>query len=137
MCVDAEGWYHTGDVGYADKDGYFYIVDRVKAFIKCNAYEVAPAELEALLVSHPAVAEAAVIAVPHPRWAERPLLIVTPCPDRRPDRDDLLAFLAERFPRWMIPDDVVVLDDLPHTATGKLMKTRLREMFREHKLPER
>ena len=88
-------------------------------------------------MAHQDVAEAAVIAIPDPRWAERPLLIVTPRSGRRPLRDDLLAFLAPRFPRWMLPDDVVVLDELPHTATGKLMKTRLREMFRNHKPPGR
>jgi fatty-acyl-CoA synthase len=78
-----------------------------------------------------------VVAVPHPRWAERPLLIVTPRRDCRPQCSDLLAFLGERFPHWMLPDDVVVLDELPHTATGKVMKTQLREMFRNHPLPER
>jgi fatty-acyl-CoA synthase len=82
------------------------------------------------------VAEAAVIAIPHPRWGERPLLIVTPRPDCRPERDTLLALLAEHFPRWMLPDDVVVIDELPHTATGKVMKTRLRELYAGHKPPQ-
>jgi fatty-acyl-CoA synthase len=135
--VDTDGWFHTGDVATIDPDGYMQIMDRRKDVIKSGGEWISSIDLENMAVAHADVAEAAVIAVPHPRWAERPLLIVTPCPDRRPDRDDLLAFLAERFPRWMLPDDVVVLDELPHTATGKLMKTRLREMFREHKLPER
>jgi fatty-acyl-CoA synthase len=86
-------------------------------------------------MAHPDVAEAAVIAVPHPRWNERPLLVVAPRPGRRPERDALIAYLAERFPRWMLPDDVAFLDELPHTATGKIMKTRLRETFASHKLP--
>ncbi len=77
------------------------------------------------------------IAVPHPRWGERPLLIVAPRPDRHPKRDGLIEFLGQQFPRWMLPDDVVVVQELPHTATGKLMKTRLREMFRDHELPDR
>ena len=82
------------------------------------------------------VAEAAVIAIPHPRWGERPLLIVTPRPDCRPERDALIALLAENFPRWMLPEDVVVIDELPHTATGKIMKTRLREMYADYKPPQ-
>jgi fatty-acyl-CoA synthase len=135
--VDTDGWFHTGDVATIDPDGYMQIMDRRKDVIKSGGEWISSIDLENAAVGHADVAEAAVIAVPHPRWAERPLLIVTPCPDRRPDRDDLLTFLAQRFPRWMLPDDVVVLDELPHTATGKLMKTRLREMFRDHKLPER
>jgi acyl-CoA synthetase (AMP-forming)/AMP-acid ligase II len=135
--VDTDGWFHTGDVATIDPDGYMQIMDRRKDVIKSGGEWISSIDLENAAVAHADVAEAAVIAVPHPRWAERPLLIVTPCLDRRPDRDDLLAFLAERFPRWMLPDDVVVLDELPHTATGKLMKTRLREMFRDYKLPER
>jgi acyl-CoA synthetase (AMP-forming)/AMP-acid ligase II len=135
--VDTDGWFHTGDVATIDPDGYMQIMDRRKDVIKSGGEWISSIDLENAAVAHADVAEAAVIAVPHQRWAERPLLIVTPCPGRRPDRDDLLAFLAERFSRWMLPDDVVVLDELPHTATGKLMKTRLREMFRNHKLPER
>ena len=77
------------------------------------------------------------IAVPHPRWGERPLLIVAPRSGCLPYRDDLIALLDRQFPRWMLPDDVVTVPELPHTATGKLMKTRLREMFRDHKLPDR
>ena len=88
-------------------------------------------------VANDDVAEAAVIAVPHPRRGERPLLIVAPRPGCQPDRDGLIAFLAREFPRWMLPDDVVVVPELPHTATGKLMKTRLRKMFRDHRLPDR
>ena len=113
------------------------IMDRRKDVIKSGGEWISSIDLENVAIAHPEVAEAAVVAVPHPRWAERPLLIVTPRPDCRPRRDDLLAFLGERFPHWMLPDDVVVLDELPHTATGKVMKTRLREMFRDHPLPER
>ena len=77
------------------------------------------------------------VAVPHPRWGERPLLIVAPRSGHHPDRNGLIALLARDFPRWMLPDDVVVVPELPHTATGKLMKSRLREMFRDHKSPDR
>jgi fatty-acyl-CoA synthase len=135
--VDEDGWLRTGDVATIDPDGYMQILDRRKDVIKSGGEWISSIDLENAAIAHPDVAEAAVIGVPHPRWAERPLLVVTPLPDCRPQRDDLLAFLAERFPRWMLPDDVVVLVELPHTATGKVMKIRLREMFRDHPLPER
>jgi fatty-acyl-CoA synthase len=112
-------------------------MDRRKDVIKSGGEWISSIDLENAAIAHPDVAEAAVVAVPHPRWAERPLLIVTPRPDCRPQRNDLLAFLGGRFPQWMLPDDVVVLDELPHTATGKIMKAQLREMFRDHPLPER
>jgi 3-(methylthio)propionyl---CoA ligase len=135
--VEKDGWFHTGDVATIDPDGYMQIMDRRKDVIKSGGEWISSIDLENAAVAHADVAEAAVIAVPHPRWAERPLLIVTPRPQCHPERDDLIAFLAERFPHWMLPDDVAVLDEMPHTATGKVMKTRLREMFRDHKLPER
>jgi fatty-acyl-CoA synthase len=135
--MDEEGWFRTGDVATIDPDGYMQIMDRRKDVIKSGGEWISSIDLENAAIAHPDVAEAAVVAVPHPRWAERPLLVVTPLPECRPQCDDLLAFLAERFPRWMLPDDVVVLDELPHTATGKVMKIRLREMFRNHQLPER
>ena len=135
--VDKDGWFHTGDVATIDPDGYMQIVDRRKDVIKSGGEWISSIDLENAAIAHPDVAEAAVVAVPHPRWAERPLLIVTPRSQSVPKREDLIAFLAERFPHWMVPDDVVVLDELPHTATGKVMKTRLREMFLDHKLPER
>jgi fatty-acyl-CoA synthase len=135
--VDKDGWFCTGDVATIDPDGYMQIMDRRKDVIKSGGEWISSIDLENAAIAHPDVAEAAVVAVPHPRWAERPLLIVTPRADCRPHCDDVLAFLGERFPRWMLPDDVVVLDELPHTATGKVMKTRLREMFRDHALPER
>jgi acyl-CoA synthetase (AMP-forming)/AMP-acid ligase II len=135
--VEKDGWFHTGDVATIDPDGYMQIMDRRKDVIKSGGEWISSIDLENAAVAHADVAEAAVIAVPHPRWAERPLLIVTPRPQCHPERDDIIAFLAERFPHWMLPDDVAVLDEMPHTATGKVMKTRLREMFRDHKLPER
>jgi fatty-acyl-CoA synthase len=135
--VDKDGWFHTGDVVTIDTDGYMQIVDRRKDVVKSGGEWISSIDLENAAVGHPDVAEAAVIAISHPRWGERPLLVVAPRPQCRPQRDDLIAFLAGHFPRWMLPDDVVVLDELPHTATGKLMKTRLREMFQDHRLPER
>ena len=135
--VQADGWLHTGDVAAIDADGYMQIVDRSKDVIKSGGEWISSIDLENAALAHDDVAEAAVIAVPHPRWGERPLLIVAPRPGRLPDRNDLIALLAHRFPRWMLPDDVVTVPELPHTATGKLMKTRLREMFGDHKLPDR
>jgi acyl-CoA synthetase (AMP-forming)/AMP-acid ligase II len=135
--VEADGWLHTGDVAAIDADGYMQIVDRSKDVIKSGGEWISSIELENAALAHKDVAEAAVIAVPHPRWGERPLLIVAPRPGCRPNRDDLIALLARQFPRWMLPDDVVTVAELPHTATGKLMKTRLREMYRDHKLPDR
>jgi 3-(methylthio)propionyl---CoA ligase len=134
--VQADGWLHTGDVAAIDADGYMQIVDRSKDVIKSGGEWISSIDLENAALAHDDVAEAAVIAVPHPRWGERPLLIVAPRPGRLPDRNDLIALLAHQFPRWMLPDDVVTVPELPHTATGKLMKTRLREMFRDHKLPD-
>ena len=135
--VEKDGWFHTGDVATIDAEGYMQIMDRRKDVIKSGGEWISSIDLENAAVGHDDVAEAAVIGVPHSRWAERPLLIVTARPGRAPQCDALIAFLAQRFPRWMLPDDVVVLDELPHTATGKVMKIRLREMFRDHKLPER
>jgi len=135
--IEADGWFHTGDVATIDPDGYMQITDRRKDVIKSGGEWISSIDLENAAVAHDDVAEAAVIAGPHPRWGERPLLIVAPAAGRNPDRDGLIALLAREFPRWMLPDDVVIVPELPHTATGKLMKTRLREMFRDHQLPDR
>jgi acyl-CoA synthetase (AMP-forming)/AMP-acid ligase II len=131
--VEPDGWFHTGDVATIDPDGYLQLTDRRKDIIKSGGEWISSIDLENAAVAHEDVGEAAAIAVPHPRWGERPLLIVTPragLPQgRKPERDALIAFLAEHFPRWMLPDDVLVVNELPHTATGKIMKTRLRELY--------
>ena len=137
--VEPDGWFHTGDVASIDPDGYMQISDRRKDVIKSGGEWISSIDLEVAVMAHGDVGEAAAIAIPHPRWGERPLLIVTPRPGmpagRRPEKDALIAFLGERFPRWMLPDDVVVVDELPHTATGKVMKTRLRELYASHTPP--
>ena len=127
--VEPDGWFHTGDVAAIDPDGFLRLTDRSKDVIKSGGEWISSIELENAVMAHDDVGEAAAIATPHPRWGERPLLIVTARAERRPERDALIAFLGERFPRWMLPDDVIVLDELPHTATGKVMKTRLRELY--------
>jgi len=138
--VEPDGWFHTGDVASIDPDGYMQISDRRKDVIKSGGEWISSTDLEVAAMAHEAVAEAAAIAIPHPRWGERPLLIVTPRPGlpagRRPEPDALIAFLGKRFPRWMLPDDVVVVDELPHTATGKVMKTRLRELYAAPAAPQ-
>ena len=135
--VEPDGWFHTGDMATIDPDGYMQITDRRKDVIKSGGEWISSIDLENAAIAHDDVAEAAVIAVPDPRWGERPLLIVAPRPGCRPERDKLIAFLGEQFPRWMLPDDVATIDELPHTATGKIMKTRLREMFCPRTPPDR
>jgi fatty-acyl-CoA synthase len=135
--VEPDGWFHTGDVASIDPDGYVKLTDRRKDVIKSGGEWISSIDLENAAMAHEDVAEAAVIAIPHPKWDERPLLIVTARPGCRPDRDSLIALLGRRFPKWMLPDDVVVLDELPHTGTGKVVKLRLREMFRDYVVPER
>ena len=132
--VEPDGWFHTGDVASIDPDGYVRLTDRRKDVIKSGGEWISSIDLENAAMAHEHVAEAAVIAIPHPKWDERPLLIVTARPGCRPERDSLIALLAQRFPKWMLPDDVVVLDELPHTGTGKVVKLRLREMFRDYKV---
>jgi fatty-acyl-CoA synthase len=137
--VEPDGWFHTGDVATIDPDGYVQLTDRRKDIIKSGGEWISSIDVENAAMAHECVAEAACIAIPHPRWGERPLLIVTPRPGfpagRRPEREALIAFLGERFPRWMLPDDVIVLDELPHTATGKVMKTRLRDLYAAYEPP--
>ena len=135
--VEPDGWFHTGDVASIDADGFVRLTDRRKDVIKSGGEWISSIDLENAAMAHPDVAEAAVIAIPHPKWDERPLLIVTARPGRRPTRDGLIALLAKRFPKWMLPDDVVVLDELPHTGTGKVLKLKLREMFHGYVVAER
>ncbi len=129
-----EGWFPTGDVATIDADGFLQITDRSKDVIKSGGEWISSIDLENVAVAHPAVAEAACIACAHPKWTERPLLVVVPRPGMDVTREELLAFYAGKVAKWWIPDDVVFVETLPHTATGKLQKLKLREMFREHVL---
>jgi fatty-acyl-CoA synthase len=128
-------WFPTGDVATIDPDGYMQITDRSKDVIKSGGEWISSIDLENAAVGHPAVAEAAVVGVRHPKWDERPLLIVVKKKDAQLTREDLLKYFEGKVAKWWMPDDVVFVDTLPHTATGKLLKTKLREDFRDYKLP--
>jgi fatty-acyl-CoA synthase len=126
-----DGWFRTGDVVTIAPDGAMEITDREKDLIKSGGEWISSVAMENALVAHPAVAEAAVVAVPHPRWLERPLACVVRAPGAGVTADALVAHLAERFPRWWLPDAVEFVEEIPHTATGKIKKSVLRERFAE------
>ena len=111
------------------------LTDRSKDVIKSGGEWISSIDLENVAVAHPGVQEAAVIGLAHPKWQERPFLIIVRKPGTHATREDLLDFLSERVAKWWLPDDVAFVDELPHTATGKLQKTKLREQFRGHVLP--
>ena len=133
--LDEEGFFDTGDVATIDENGYMLITDRSKDVIKSGGEWISSIELENLAVGHPDVAEAAVIGIAHPKWDERPLLVIITKPDRAPTKDEILAFMSGKIAKWWMPDDVVFVDAIPHTATGKILKTALREQFRDYRLP--
>ena len=130
---DKDGWFDTGDVASLDADGYMQITDRSKDVIKSGGEWISTVQIENLAVGHASVAEAAVIGIAHPKWDERPLLIVVLRPGAAPDADALLAHLKGRIAKWWLPDAVVFVDEIPHTATGKILKTELRRRFADFK----
>ena len=131
-----DGWFPTGDVATIDADGYMKITDRSKDVIKSGGEWISSIELENIAIGHPAVAEAAVIGVPHPKWDERPLLIVQKKVGATVTREALLAFYRDKVAKWWIPDDVVFVEALPHTATGKLLKTELRRLYVDYRFSD-
>ncbi len=133
--LDDEGYFDTGDVATIDRHGYMSITDRSKDVIKSGGEWISSIEIENLAVGHPKVAEAAVIGIRHPKWAERPLLVIVPKKGETVTRDDILSFLLGKIATWWMPDDVVLVDEIPHTATGKIQKTALRERFKDYELP--
>jgi fatty-acyl-CoA synthase len=136
VSVDGEpGWFPTGDVATIDEDGFMQITDRSKDVIKSGGEWISSIELENIAMSHPAVHEAAVIACRHPKWDERPLLVIVKKPGVEVSREEILAFFEGRIARWQIPDDVAFAAELPHTATGKIQKLELRRRFGDHRLP--
>ena len=130
-----DGWFATGDVCTIDEDGYIEITDRAKDVIKSGGEWISSIELENVAMGHPDVLQAAVIGVAHPKWDERPLLIVVPAPDKQPTLEDLTDYLSGKVAKWWLPDDMVLVDELPLGPTGKVLKTNLRERFGDHKLP--
>ena len=133
--IDEEGYFSTGDVATIDPDGFLQLVDRAKDVIKSGGEWISSIDVENATMSHPGVAEAAVIGISHPKWQERPLLVVVKRPGAEVDKQSVLDHLGQRIVKWWLPDDVVFVDSLPHTATGKLLKTQLRQQFKDYQLP--
>jgi fatty-acyl-CoA synthase len=132
----ADGWFDTGDVATIDPEGYMAITDRTKDVIKSGGEWISSIELENTIMGHPAVAEAAVIGVAHPKWTERPLLIVVRAEGADVGKEELLAFYKGKVATWWIPNDVEFIAELPHTATGKIKKIELRKQFTDYQLSE-
>jgi fatty-acyl-CoA synthase len=130
-----DGWFRTGDVGAIDAQGSMRIADRTKDLIKSGGEWISSVDLENAIVGHPDVAEAAVVAVPHPKWAERPLAVVVPRPGAKLSCDQLRNYLLTNcaFAKWQLPEDFCFVSELPHTSTGKLLKTALRRQYAEWK----
>jgi len=131
-----DGWLRTGDVGAIDRHGNIRLSDRTKDLVKSGGEWISSVELENHLMAHPAVAEAAVIAVPHPKWQERPLATVVLKPDASATKEELLEFLTPRVAKWWLPDDVVFIDEVPKTSVGKFSKKDLRARFADYQLPD-
>ena len=129
-----DGWFPTGDVATLDADGFIQITDRSKDVIKSGGEWISSIDLENIAVGHPAVAEAAVIGIQHPKWDERPLLIIVKKPGQEVSKAELLKFYEGKIAKWWMPDDVAFVSEIPHTATGKILKTKLREQFKDHQL---
>jgi len=133
--VEGRGWFPTGDVATIDADGYMQITDRSKDVIKSGGEWISSIDLENLAIAHPAVAQAAVIGIAHPKWDERPLLVVVKKPGAEVTKDELIRFYEGKIAKWWTPDDVQFVDAIPLGATGKILKTKLRETFRDYRLP--
>ncbi|PUE60606.1 long-chain fatty acid--CoA ligase [Limnohabitans curvus] len=132
---DGQRWFPTGDVATIDADGFMQITDRSKDVIKSGGEWISSIDIENIAVAHPAVAMAACIGVAHPKWDERPIVAVVKKPDAQVSREELLAFYEGKTAKWQIPDDVVFVDAIPLGATGKMLKTKLREQLKDYKLP--
>jgi fatty-acyl-CoA synthase len=132
-----DGWFPTGDVVTIDPDGYIQITDRSKDVIKSGGEWISSIDLENIAIAHPAIAEAAVIGVKHPKWDERPIVVAVKKPGQEVSKDELLRFYEGKIAKWWMPDDAVFVKELPHTATGKLSKLTLRQQFKDYRLPEK
>jgi fatty-acyl-CoA synthase len=130
-----DGWFPTGDVATIDIDGFMQITDRSKDVIKSGGEWIGTIDLENVAMAHPAVMQAACIGVAHPKWDERPLLVVVLKPGQQVSRDELLAHFTGKVAKWWLPDDVVFAEALPVGGTGKIQKNKLREQYKDYKLP--
>ena len=135
VILDSDGWFDTGDVATLDPEGYMQITDRAKDVIKSGGEWIGSIELENVAMEHDAVAECAVIGVSHPKWDERPLLVVVKEDGAEITTGELIDFYSGKIAKWWTPDDVVFVDELPHTPTGKVLKTKLREIYSDYALP--
>jgi len=131
-----DGWFPTGDVATIDEDGYMQITDRSKDVIKSGGEWISSIDVENIAMAHPAVAMAACIGMKHPKWDERPIICVVKKPGAELTRDALIAFFDGKTAKWQIPDDAVFVEAIPLGATGKMLKTKLREQLTDYKLPE-
>ena len=130
-----DGWLRTGDVASIDRHGYIRLRDRTKDVIKSGGEWISSVELENEIMAHPAVAEAAVIGLPHPKWGERPLACVVLREGQQATKEDIVSFLQGRVAKWWLPDDVVFIDSIPKTSVGKFSKKDLRDRFADYTLP--
>jgi len=130
-----EGWFPTGDVATIDADGYMQITDRSKDVIKSGGEWISSIDIENIAVAHPSVAMAACIGIKHPKWDERPIVVVVKKPEAQVSREELLKFYEGKTAKWQIPDDVVFVEAIPIGATGKMLKTKLREQLADYVLP--
>jgi fatty-acyl-CoA synthase len=129
------GWFPTGDVSTIDPDGFMQITDRTKDVIKSGGEWISSIDLENIAMAHPGIAMAACIAAHHPKWDERPLLVVMKKEGATVTKDEILAFFDGKIAKWWLPDDIVFVDAIPLGATGKMQKNKLREQFKDHTLP--
>lgn len=134
--LDSEGWFGTGDVASIGKDGFLTIQDRAKDLIKSGGEWISSIDLENAAMSHPGIANCAAIGVAHPKWDERPVLVAVAAKDTKPSLDELREHMSVHFAKWQLPDDVVWVDELPLTATGKVSKLNLRKQLADYKHPE-
>jgi acyl-CoA synthetase (AMP-forming)/AMP-acid ligase II len=137
-CIDRDQWFDTGDAATITPHGYVRITDRFKDVIKSGGEWISSIKMENYALDHPDVAEAAAIGVPHPKWDERPVLVVVAHKDTRPPADEIIELLRPHFAKWQLPDDVIYVDELPHTATGKISKLKLRQVLdgMDYRLPD-
>ena len=130
--LDDDGWFNTGDVATIDIDGFMQITDRSKDVIKSGGEWISSIELENIAIGYEGIKEACVIGVPHAKWDERPILLIVSKEKRTINVDNILSFLEDKVPKWWLPDDIILVDSLPHTATGKLLKSELREKYKDY-----